>query len=798
MLIGIFKNSFRIFWYHRFHSAINVLGLSVGIASCLLIYLFVQNEWAYDKHHSKHNRIYRLVSDLSLGGEEGKHGLSSYMLSPTLKQDYPEVEESIRVMPVNKQTMWVNEKPFQFNDNLMSEAGFFSMFDYVFIEGDPKTALIEPQSVVITDEVAMKMFGATTGILGKMIKYARQSYKVTGVVKDVKDNSHLYFNTLLSLNSIPEQLENTLRNDWFYLAQTNYVLFKNESDAIGFDHKLVQLRDKYIMPWTKQVNTDGKITHHLQPLTDIHLSSDYPAGYAKVGNKSYTYIFSLLAIFILIIASINYVNMATAASAKRAKEIGIRKTLGADARTLFIQFIVESLLIALFATILGLLWAHLVLPTFNNITNKFLTLDYTLGRLLILPLFALLIGVIAGIYPALYLSRLQPAIMLKSGKVPGGFISWMRKSLLTLQFTIALLFAACTAVVYSQITFIKNKNMGFNKDQILIVSMPAPDTAFTNKFEVVKQELLRFPSIQQIALTSNVPGMPTGNLFHVIETADHQRQEKAIDYLVVSHDFIPILNIQLAQGRNFNKDFLSDQTGAFIVNEKAVKTYGWKDPLNCTLENGFGYKGKIIGVVKDFNYKSLHENIQPMIMMLGKQIQGNLMLKIAAGKEAESIEHLEKLWSQYSRKYPLEYFFLDDNFNKLYKNDIQVMQLFTLFSLISLLLCSVGLYAMVTHHLEQRVKEIGIRKVMGASVFDIVMMMNKEYLLLFVFATIIAISTSVYLMQQWLENFAYRVALTPWVFIASTALIACIALLTISLKTFKAASANPVDSLRYE
>lgn len=798
MLFNILKSSFRVFWHHRFHSIINILGLSIGVASCLLIYLYVQNEWAYDKHHTKHKRIYRLVSDVSLGGEEGKHGLSSYMLSPTLKQDYPEVEEAIRVMPVNKQTMWVDDKPFQFNDNLMSEGGFFSLFDYTFIEGNPKTALVEPQSVVITDEVARLMFGKTTGLLGKMIKYARQSYKVTGVVKDVKDNSHLYFNTLLSLNSISPQLESTLKNDWFYLAQTNYVLFKNEQDAVGFDLKLAQLRDKYIIPWTKQVNTDGKITHHIQPLTAIHLSGDYPAGYAKTGNKSYLYIFALLAVFILVVACINYVNMATAAAAKRAKEIGIRKTLGADAPTLFVQFMVESLLIALLATLLGLCWAHLLLPTFNQITNKFLTFNYSITRLLTIPVFAITLGTIAGIYPAFFLSRLQPALILKAGKMPGGPVSWIRKSLLTLQFAIAILFAACTVVIYSQIKYLKNKNMGFNKEQILVVSVPFPDTSFVNKFEVVKQELLRFPEIKQLALTNNLPGTPTGNLFHVIETSDHQRQEKAIDYMVVSHDFIPMLGIELAQGRNFNKDFLSDQTGAFIVNEKAVKTYGWKDPLNCTLENGFGYKGKIIGVVKDFNYKSLHETVQPVIMMLGQQIQGNLMVKMEAGKEAQTIAQVEKIWEKYSKKYPFEYFFLDDNFNKLYKNDMQVMQLFTFFTVISLLLCSVGLYAMVTHHLEQRVKEIGIRKVMGASVLNIVVMMNKEYLMLYLVAALVAISTSVYLMQLWLENFAYRIALSPALFAFAALFIYVITWLNISLKTMKAASTNPVDSLRYE
>lgn len=792
------KTLLRALWFNRLTSFINIGGLSAGVASCLLIFLFVQNEWSYDQHHSKKNRIYRVVSDLSMGGEDDKSGLSSYMLSPTLKADYPEIEEAVRVMSVNKQTMWVDDKPFQFNDNLMSDAGFFTLFDYEFLEGNPKTALAEPQSVVITDEVALKMFGKTNGLLGSLIQYARQAYKVTGVIKDVKNNSHLYFNTILSINSITPQLENALRNDWFYLAQTNYVLFKQENDAVNFDAKLAQLRDKYIIPWLKQVNSEGKITYHIQALTSIHLNNDYPTGYVKTGNQSYLYIFSALAIFILLIACINYINLATATAGKRAKEIGIRKTAGANGQQLFIQFMFESIVIASVAVLLALLWMHLLLPLFNQITDKSLSIHYNLYTLFTCLIMILIIGVLAGAYPALYLSKLNPSLVLKSQKMPGGFAAWLRKTFVVLQFSIALLFISCTTVIYGQMYFMKNTGMGFNKEQLLVVKVPVPDTSFVNKFEVIKQELQQHAGIKAIALTDNIPGTPTGTLLHAVETPDHQRIEKAIDYMFVSHDFLNIMEIPVAQGRNFDRTMITDDTAAFILNEQAVKIYGWKDPLNYTLENGLGHKGKIIGVVKNFNYKSLHESIQPLVLMVGGKLQGNLLIKIQSGKESETVKFVEQVWGKYSKRYPMEFFFLDDNFNKLYRSEERMIKLFTVFSVVSLIISCLGLYALVTYSLQQRVKEIGIRKVMGAGVQQIVFIILKEYSLLLSIAIVLAIPLAYYAMQKWLQDFANRIELSPWMFLVSILFTLIIALCTVCFKTIRAASVNPVNSLRYE
>jgi putative ABC transport system permease protein len=797
MFITYLRTSLRILWRNRFTTFINICGLSAGIASCLLIYMYVQNELSYDSHHEKKDRIYRVVSDLNIGEEE-KSGMSSFALSSTIKQDYPEVEEAIRVMPVGKQTMWVDDRPFQFNDNLMSDTGFFELFDYDFILGDPATALKEPQSVVITDEVAGKMFGSPSDALGKMIRYARQSYKVTGVVKDVKNNSHLYFNTLLSINSLQPQFEATLRRDWFYLAQTNYILFKNETDTAGFEQKLAQIRDKYIVPWVQSLGSNAQVSFRLQSLTQIHLQTEYPASYAKTGNRSYIYIFSIVAIFILIIACINYINLATATASKRAKEIGIRKTAGANASGLFRQFISESLFMALLAIVFAMLLVHILLPFFNNLTDKFLSVPYSLSLGALLLFLLLFIGPVAGAYPAFYLSGLQPALVLKSNKIPGGFAAWLRNSLVVLQFFISVSFIICTIVVYSQMYFMKHADLGFNKDQMLVVTVPLPDTSFVSKYEVVRQELAQNSDILKIASTGSVPGVGSGALIHQIEFPDHRIQEKAIDYMMVSHDLIDMMGMKIVKGRNFSRDFSTDDTAAFIVNEAALKIYGWSDALNYTLENGFGYKGKIIGVVRDFHYKSLHQPIEPLVMMLDGRLQGYLLLKIKAGREAETVAFVEKVWKQYSRRYPMEYFFLDDNFDKLYRAEEKMMKVFTYFSIISIMISCLGLYALITFTLEQRIKEIGIRKVMGASIPNIVLVMSKDFVILVCIAVIIAFPVSWYFMNRWLQDFANRIDMSWWMFIAAAGVSITVAAVTLSVKTIRAAAANPITSLRYE
>ena len=790
--------SFRILWRSRFTTGINIAGLSVGICSCLIIYMYVSNAWNVDQHHSKKDRTYRIVSDMRLGGEDAKIGLASYMLPPGLKRDYPEVEEAIRLMPVNKQTVWVENRPFQFENNLMADEGFFHIFDYEFVEGNSKTALKEPQSVVITDEVALKLFGRTNGLLGQTIQYARLPYTITGVVKDRKDISHLYFNTILSISSLSPQMKAALEGDWFYMAQANYVLFKKAEDAIGFDRKLAQFRDRYIVPWTRSVNTDGKLSFHIQPLTDIYLSKDYQMGYIKSGNTSYLLIFSIVAVFVLLLACINYVNLATATAAKRAREIGIRKTAGAYNSLLFRQFIVESMLTTCIAILVALLLVHALLPLFNWLTEKTLVVPYSASMVGVLLFLLLFNGLVAGAYPALYLSGMDPVKVLKVNKMPGGISSVVRKSLVVFQFFISASFIVCTLVVYSQMHLMKNASLGFDKDQILVFAVPTADSSFVNRFDVVRNELSQSPDILKIAGTSNIPGRPTGTLIHLIQTPGKPSMEKGINYMVVSHDFLDIMNIKLAQGRNFSRDFQADDSAAFIVNQAALRTYAWSNPLSSTMENGLGYKGNVVGVVNDFNYASLHKTIEPLVIMLDKRLSGFLMLKVKAGREGEAIRFAKGVWEKYSHRYPTEYFFLDENFNNLYRSEERMMTIFTYFSLLSILISCLGLFALVTFSLEQRTKEIGIRQVLGASIPDILKTMTADYVVLIAAGVLLAFPLSWYFMNRWLADFATRTTISWWVFVGAGALLMAIAGITMVIRILKSAQISPVRSLRYE
>lgn len=788
----------RILWRNRFTTFINVFGLGVGLCACLLIYIYVENELSYDQHHSKKERIYRVSSEITLTGQTDKFGYSSFMLSPTLKQDYPEIEEAVRVMPVRKQTMWVDNVPFQFEDNLMTDAGFFRIFDYSFLEGNPATALVEPGSAVITDEISRKLFGTTSNVLGKTIEFTRRPYKVTGVVKDVKNNSHLYFNTLLSINSIAPQLEQQLSNDWFYMMQTNYVLFKTVEQGKSFGPKLIQFKDKHINPWLKENALQANLKYHLQALTDLHFDKEFQEEYSKSGNKSYLYIFASVAVFILLIACINYLNMATATAAKRAKEIGIRKTAGADSRILFWQFIVESNLMALAAIFLAVLLSVLAIPYFNSLADKDLSFPLSGSVALVLLGFLLFIGFVAGAYPAFFLSRMQPVTVLKSQKAKGGSGQWLRQFLVGFQFLISVGFILCTIVVFSQLYFLKNTDMGFNKDQILVMRVPAADSSFMGKFEVVKQELSQNPNILKIAGSSAIPGELSGQLFHFIEMPDHKKIEKTINIMLVSHDFIDIMGLKIKQGRNFSREMKTDDSAAFILNETAVKEFGWKDPFAPTISNGFGYHGHVIGVVNDFNFQSLHKAIEPVVMVLDRKINGNLLIKVRSGKEKETLAFVENMWKKYSRKFPTEYTFLDENFNNYYRSEEKMMTLFGWFSMLNILISCMGLFALITFILEQKVKEIGIRKVLGAGVGNIVFVISKDFIRLIGIAAMLALPLAAWAMHRWLQDFAHRISMEIWMFLATLVLVLVISIITMLAKIYPAAQANPSHSLRTE
>ena len=797
MLQNYLKIALRSLLRQKGYSFINIVGLAVGISACLLIALYIGDEVRYDAHNSKSNRIYRITSTMKLTEKSQALARSSYMLAPILKKDYPEIEDAVRLFPTQKQTVWYGDKVFQFEKAFFSEAGFFTMFDYQFIEGNPVNALKEPLSVVISDKVAEQFFGSSRGVLGKTLLFSKASCKITGVVKTQANPSHLVWDVMLSAHSLPKAFTEQLEHDWFYMAQFTYILFTDATKRSGFESKLSALREQYVVPWLKQEKVQGDVTFSLQPLSDIHFNTSYEFDVAERTNKSYLAIFSIVGVFILLVACINYMNLATARSLKRAKEVAIRKTSGAKRLHLIYQFLGESTVIALIAVIVAVVLAEMLLPAFNQVTGKTLVISLNPTFFFGAILLALFVGIVSGSYPALYLAGFEPVDILKSNKTAKGSAAFVRKALVVVQFAISVVLMIGTGVVYMQMQFMKTKDVGFQKDQILVVKVPLQDSSVSQRLQVIKNEFLQNPSITTVAGSGNVPGSPFGQILHFVQNGS-KTEERPINIMTVDEDLLPMLGIKIVKGRGFSKEFTSDKQRGFIINEAAARSYGWQNPLGLKIQNGLGYDGEIIGVVKDFNFTSLHSPIEPLVIVLAQQTPAFIMLKVKGENIASTVRFVEEKWSKFSTRYPMEYYFLDEHFDKQYRAEGRLQTVFTYFAAVTIVIACLGLFGLAAFAAEQRTKEIGIRKVLGASVMNIIGLLSKDFLKLVGIAIAVATPLAYWASSKWLQDFAYRIELGVGVFLAVAVLAVVIAFVTVAGQSWRAARANPVNSLKYE
>jgi putative ABC transport system permease protein len=800
MIKNYLLTGLRNIYKNKTVSFINIFGLSVGISSCILIFLYVSNELSYDRQHTKADRIYRVTSILNLSGQDDNISYSSYMISPTMKADYPEVEEAVRLSPLPKQTLWYNDRVFQVEYIYFTDPEFFKIFDYEFLQGDPATALTEPQTIVITDELARTLFGTEEGALGKMLKFTLKSYKVTGVIKHVSDVSHITPNALISSSSMHKGLVDALSRDWFYMQQTNYVLFKHPIDKAVVEAKLATMVQNVIIPWLKSENVNGSITYKLQPLLDIRLnSSDFKHEYAQITNKSNIIIFSSIGFLILVIACINYLNLATARSARRSREVGIRKTAGASRGQLFFQFMGESMLTVFLSLIIALCFVELLLPGFNYLSGKSLTLNFSLGLVGALVVGVLIVGIFAGLYPAWFLSGFQPVKVLKTGQIPGSGAAIFRKVLVTVQFAIAVFMISCTLIVYGQMQYMKNKNPGFDNQRVLAFRVPGADTAFIDKFDAMEQELLANPDIEMASLASQVPGELWGKVLQYISYKG-EKEERLMNIYGVDDRFLDLMKIPITKGRNFDKNSKADDTAAFIVNQAAVREFGWDNPFEVEIQNGFGYNGKIVGVINDYHFLPMQQPIEPLILVKkqGSQGGGVLLLKLGKHNTKATVAFADNVWKNYSKKYPAEYFFVDENFNSKYEAEDKRLKIFGYFSVVAIIVACLGLFGLVSYSIEQRTKEIGIRKVIGASTLQVAYVLIKSYILLILLAIVIAIPVAYIYMDEWLKDFAYHINPEIKYFLLAVLIAVFIALSTMFWQAMRAAWLNPATSLRYE
>jgi putative ABC transport system permease protein len=810
----MFKNYFKIALRNltrfKIYSFINIAGLAVGMACSILIILFVLDELNYDRFHKNSDRIYRLSREwFNQDGTSSLHlARVAPPIGPLLKNDFPNaIEEMTRIIYDWETLVKVDDKSFIEEGFFWAEENFFKVFSFKLLKGNTSTALSEPYSCVITESTAKKYFGDENPV-GKTILYGGEdNFKVTGVVEDIPKNSHFKFDLLGSFITLNDYIgiENLTRN-WGSNNYVTYLLLPKNFPVIELEKQIPGFLDKHISqlvidetgnPPAVQPSKVNKL--HLWKLTDIHLHSQLTTELEENGNINDVYIFSITALLILLIAYINFMNLATARSAKRAREIGMRKVLGAYKRQLMLQFIGESLIISFIALFFAIVIVEAALPFFNNFIDKQLSLNYFGNPTIILGLvgLTLLVGLISGSYPAFLLSSFNTIKVLK-GNNSSSRKSTFRTVLVVSQFTISIALIICMGIVYSQMEYFRSKDLGYDKSRIVL--LPSSDEIKTN-IESVKSQLYENPKILNITSSRLVPSNMLLNSWGGQIVSDDKAEPLTFRLAVdeVDHDFIKTYNLQIIAGRDFSREFGTDDTSAFILNEAAVKQLSW-NPLEAIGKRmNYGNRsGEIIGVVNNFHFESLHNKIVPVIFLLSKTGNNQFSVKISGNDITRTIEFLKKKWSQFRPDYPFEYKFLEDQLDELYTSEKTLGDIFGIFSMLAVIIACLGLFGLASFAAEQRTKEIGIRKVLGATVSGIVVLFSIEFLKLVIISNLIAWSLAYYAMNSWLEDFAYKTDMSIWIFILSGLVAILIALLTVSFQAMKTGFSNPVKSLRYE
>ena len=797
---GMYKNYLKSSWRnlmkHKGFSAINISSLAIGLAACVIIFLFVKDERSFDAWHTKN--IYRLCEVQSFTGTNTqKVALSMPGMGPTMTDDFPEIEEYTRFWNWGDQLVELENENIMIENVVGVDSGFFEIFDYPLISGDPSEVVDEPYDGVISETTAIKLFG-DTDVIGKTFVIDGDQCIVRGVMKDVPDNSHLQFDIALSIFSVNNEVDefnSTFRSNFL---NTYFVLNEN-ADLANMSGRYPD----YLLRNSGRENINDFYKLFLQPLSDVHLAStdiEHDYNNHRKFNGSYIDVFILVGLFILVIASVNFTNLTTARASNRSKEVGVRKTIGAKRKQLFDQFLLESIMLSLMALAIGFVLVLIGLPFLNNIIDRQLSLMTLLEYpvyLLVAVGTALLLGVLAGLYPSLYLSSFKPVVVLKGLKTQEKR-SFLRSSLVVLQFSLALGMIVSTLVVVQQLFYIKNKDIGFNKDHIMLVDM---NGELREHYQEVKQELLKRSSVRGVTAS----GQRIGNNFH--QWGFKVRQDTGIvgvtpSNVHVDYDYLNVYGIELKQGRNFSKEFAKDDGLAFIINESFAKELGFDEPIGKQAGHSWypdDSLGTIIGVTEDFNFNSLHYKVNTLSLVVHTEWgYSEMSVKLNGSNIEQGVRDVEEIYGQFVSDFPLKYEFLDDHFDELYKSDQQLGSVVTIIAVLSIFIGCMGLFGLASISIRRRVKEIGIRKVMGASPRELMILLSKEFALMILLSFILASPFTFFFMSGWLENFAYRVSINPLLFVVGGIAALFIALGTISYHVLKAVRLNPVHSLRYE
>jgi putative ABC transport system permease protein len=792
---------------HKAYSVINIVGLAVGIACCVAIMLFVRDELSYDRFNEFADRIYRPTLHGRINGHDLNGTGSPVAMGPAVYHDLPDVAAYTRLAKSDPTVVRYENKTFVEERFFAADSTIFDVFTFPFLMGNPKTALTQPNTVVVTESMAHKYFGNENPI-GKILNTGKHdNFVVTGVIKDIPQNSHLHPDFMASLTTLPDSRNPTWLSNNYY----TYLLLRKGVNPVDFQKKLNEEVAKYASPQLKAVagisleqfraagNDYGFV---LQPLTSIHLNSHLDGEIEPNGDITYVYIFSAIAIAILLIACINFVNLATARSEKRAKEVGVRKTLGSTRSYLVGQFMSESILMSILAVVLAVGIVELLLPFFNQIANKALSLNLFSdpSSIPVLVCLGIVVGVIAGSYPAFYLSSFHPIDVLKSEVRKGGRKSILRSGLVIFQFAISIALFVGTFIIFAQLRYVQTRDLGFDKEETIVVNRT---NDLSNQLQSFEDELRTNRGLASLSNSNGIPGNQDGDNAARLEGAPESQYED-IQQMFCDFGFAETYKFGIADGRFFSKDHPSD-SAAVVVNEEVEKSFNTKNIVGKYLvypgPRGIEQKYQIVGVVRNFNYKSLHEPIRPLAIRLfpNRGFIGRFVtVRLAMGDHLSTISFIGNVWKKYAGDEEFSFDFLDDNLQKLYAADQRTNEIAGTFSVLAIFIACLGLLGLAAFVTEQRTKEIGIRKVLGASVAEIVALLSKEFVKWVLIANVVAWPLAYYVMNNWLKNFAYRTDMSIWIFAASGILALVIALLTVSSHAIKAATANPVESLRYE
>lgn len=795
MLKNYLKIAFRNLLRHKSFSIINITGLAVGMTACFLIFIYVKFELSYDKFNQNFEQIYRLNTDIKSPNEVLHWSSASPPMGPALKADYPdEVKDYVRIFQAG--FLVVNgDKKFQENNIAFADPSIFKIFTLPFIHGNPSTALSAPYNIVLTGAMAKKYFG-TTDIVGRsLLLDGKHPVNITGVMKDVPLNSHFSFDMVLSASTM-EKMKLINMQEWGNFSNFTYLLLPKGFDAAKLQAKLPGFLKNHISEDQRRRGYNYAL--FIEPLKDVYM--DTFRGAPVNGNKTNVYIFSIVAIFILLIACINFVNLTTARASERAKEVGIRKVVGAYKKQLTFQFLGESVIISLIAFLFAVVLSWLLLPVFNEVAGKIISHNiFERGYIFILFAISLTIGFLAGIYPSLVLTSFDIIAVLKGRFSTSAKGIFLRKGLVIFQFTISIVLIVGTLIVYNQLNYMRNQSLGFNKDQMAILDFNG-DSTVQSQQQSIKNELKQISGVLSVSGSGTTPGNGNSVAYSEVESRSGSMMPMNMNLYDVDYDFVQQYGLQLLAGRAFSTAFPTDSTKAFIINQAALKQLGYASPGEAIGKrfNQWGRSGQIIGVVKDFHFESLQQNIKPLNLRINLKDINVFTVEIKGGEIPNTIKAIQDKWKALAPQRPLNSYFLDDNFNKQYLTEDRFGKLFMYFAVLAIVISCLGLFGLASYSTLQRTREIGIRKVLGASVPRIVNMLSKEFLLLIAIAALIAFPIAWLSMHSWLNDFAYRISIGWWTFAVAAMLAFMIAIFTISFQAIRAALANPVKSLRSE